>query len=149
MITLKNLKLSLVVKVLVFVAFIGVLAGANLYKGAFKQRYLDYLETYLQTQKMLLQASENKTLILDERWKNELGQSLVVLNLKSDELAGFNPRYFYFHTTTVKLADATHRYSDALTASIKNAGEKNAEFDPSVLGMHGDNIGAMTKEIVL
>lgn len=149
MFSLKNLKMSFGKKALVFVVVIGVIAGANLYKGVFKKKYFEYEEAYLQTQKMLLQASENKTLMLDERWKNEFRQGLVVLNLKSDELAGFNPRYFYFHTTTVKLADATHRYSDALTASIKNAGEKNAEFDPSVLGMHGDNIGAMTKEIVL
>lgn len=149
MFSLKNSKMSFGKKALVFCVFIGVIAGTNLYKGAFKQRYLDYQEAYLQTQKMLLQASINRELMLDEGWKKEFSQSLETLNLKSDKLAGFNPRYFYLHSTTMKLADATHRYSEALSASIKNTGEKSAEFDLSVLAKHGDNIRAMTKEFDL
>ena len=119
----------------------------NNYRFLFKQRYIEYLETLVHVLEMRNQALNDKPLLFDENWKKEMGQSLETLNLKSDELAKLNPRYFYLHTTTVNLANETHLFSDTLMKSINGLDINNSNVDFSVSMIHLDNMSMMMNEI--
>ena len=138
------------VYLVVLALFISVLLcnqTLNTHRFVFKQRYIDYLEALVHVLEVRNQALGDKPLLFDESWKKEMGQSLETLNLKSDELAKLNPRYFYLHTTTVNLANETHLFSDTLMKSINGLDINNSNIDLSESVIHLDNMSTMMKEI--